>query len=1198
MHNIRVAIALLIFSAGLWAQGTTSRLLGVVQDPTGAAVPGASVQLIQQTTKATFSAKTASNGAYAFEALQSGPYTVAVEAAGFRKFLSKDNVVAIGQPTTVNVTLEVGQLSEQIEVAATAEAVQTSSSGNFGNLFTDRAVMDLPIVGTRGRNPLALVLLQPGVVNSDMTGGGINVHGARDRAWNYTLDGIDVNETSSGGSNTTPLKSNPDSIAEFRVLTSNATAEFGRNSGGQVAMITRSGGNELHGTGFWFYRTPSLNANEWENNLNKVGKRQFVQQIFGGSIGGPVIKNKTFFFANLQVLRALQTRTVDRTVYTADARKGLLRYVKGGRNRPAGLKDSSVDASGNVIPGLAIGTYSVPGNDPQRLGLDPTIQGLIGQSPLPNNFTGGDGLNTAFYTFTAAEQERQHDQTVKIDHIFNPKNTVYARIAWGSQDTNCDRVNGGQEIFPGTGCMVNTIREPRNLAFNWRWNPKPTVTNELVVGENQFNYDFQQPSSLAKISLNGPVDTTAQYYFGNKRALKTWQVVDNLAWFRGAHALKFGTNLRFQQHVDARGSVGGLNANQDANFSTSINTVDPATFGLPADLNTTYDRPAVQGHINFLLGRIGRTTRGFISQGDQFVPGLFRMTSHYGEYDFFVQDTWKVNKRLTVDLGLRLEMKLAPTSDEAGRVRRPDQLVTAGAAPSNTLRWRPGSLYNDSLNNLSPSIGVAWDPTGSGRTSIRANYRMAYDRIATFLLSSQVFSNSPGVSLGVTNEEFGQGGGRLAQLKPLAPPTVKPNDLAQPIPFSNNSVTVVDPSFKMPTTHQWALSLQREVLRKTVLEVSYIGRRAYHLLGAYNANQASIFRNGFLDAFKTVKAGGESALMNQLLAADSRLRPGETGSQMVRRLESPTLNLNSVASLASSIATRLQGGRSVTDLSGAGPFAIIPYPQFGGGMTVIDSNDFSTYHGLEVQLERRLGGGLTAQISYTLSKSLDTRSFDPTFSVVSTGSSQGAGSTPIDIYNRRLNYAPSEYDRTHVVQSNWMYELPFGKGKRFGGQLSGLLDRVVGGWEVSGFVTIYGGRPMTVFSGSNTVSQVRQTPAVCNGCSRSLGRVFDDPANGYKFYFNDAERAKFSAPGPGEFGNTGRTYFRGPGSFDLDMALLKHVPVTERVKMELRADVTNLTNTPTFGFPTLTLTSTTFGRIRDSVSSASRKIQIGAKITF
>lgn len=1201
---VMVVCAFLLAIVGAWAQGTTSRVVGVISDATGAVVPNAKVTLTNEATRVSFTTTTTDTGTYVFEAVQVGTYSVTVEAQGFKKFFSPGNRVTIGQPTTVNARLEVGAVVETVEVSGAAELVQTSASGNFGSLVEHRVLQDLPIVGTRGRNPLQLVLTQPGVVSGANTGGGTHVHGARDRAWNFTLDGIDTNESSAGGSNFSPLRTNPDSLAEFQVITSNPTAEYGRNSGGQVAMVTRSGSNEFHGNAFWFYRTPRFNANEWENNLNRVGKRQFVQHIPGFSVGGPILKNRTFFFVNTQWLRALQTGTFTRTVYTSDARRGNWRYVRGGRNLPAGVTGASVDAAGNPLPGLNIGSYNVPGSDPERLGLDPSTQKAISLTPLPNNFTVGDGLNRAGFTYVAPEREKQYDLVFKVDHVFNDRNFFFARVAWGRQDTLCDQVNGGEPRFPGLPCIVNTERSPRNLAFNWRWNPTSRITNELVVGGNHFTFNFVIPTADAnRATFAGtPVTMPEDFEFGNLRTINTYQVVENFSYVHGSHTFKMGANLRYQQHIDTRGSIAGQNASPQVNFSTAVNTVSPAAFNLPTDINATFDRPALESSINFLLGRVGSITQGFVAQGDQYAPGgtLFNFDARYPEYDFYFQDNWKVRRNLTVDLGLRWELKLTPRDPE-DRIRRPNQPVTVGAAPSNTLRWETGSLHDSDLNNLGPSIGVAWDPTGSGKSSIRVNYRLAYDRINTFVLSSSVFQSLPGITLGVVNTDFGQTapGGRLRNLPKIAPPAgVKPSDFLQPAAVSLNSITIVDRDFRAPKTNMWGFSYQRELWRRTIFELAYIGRRGVGLYGAYDVNQALFRANGFLEAFNIVKAGGESELMNRLLAPDTRRQSGETGSQMVRRLFPSDLNLNNMATLAKNINNRIQGGRSIPDLAGLGAFFFVPYPQFSGALRVIDSNDYSTYHALELKLERRFARGLGFLLAYTFAKSLDNRSFDPAFTVVGTGAGQSASSTPFDIYNRKLNYARSDFDRTHAWQTTWVYELPFGRGKRFAGGADGVLDRIIGGWELTGFMRIWTGRPFTVYSGATTFSNVVQTPANCNGCSRTDGEVFDDPSQGLKFYFDPALRGKFSGPGAGQFGNTGRNFFTGPAAFNVDLGILKRTRIREHHHLEYRAEFTNLTNTPTFGFPTATITSTTFGRIRDNVISGSRKIQMALKYSF
>src|SRR5215469_7540964 len=384
-----VCILLLhVLSVGAYSQAT-SRVTGMVQDPGGAVVPNAVVNLTNQATNVSVETRTTSSGTYVFDGIVPGVYTITITAQGFSTFSSQGNVLTIAQPMVVNATMKVGQATEKVVVSAEAEAVQTESSGDLGALVDARALQTLPVVGARGRSPIDLVEVSiPGVVDggplnssgANIEGGGVSVNGSRDRAWNYTLDGIDINETSAPGSNFAPLRTNPDSIEGFRVITGSAGAEYGVTSGAQVILETRSGTNDFHGKVFWFYQTPGLNANDPANIASQLPRPQFIQHIPGFSVGGPIFKNKTFFFVNMQFLHASQSFLVNNLVYTQPARSGIIRYLRqigafvGSHNDNAAASDAVVDANGNPLPGVPIGSYNVVANDPQGLGLDSSIQ--------------------------------------------------------------------------------------------------------------------------------------------------------------------------------------------------------------------------------------------------------------------------------------------------------------------------------------------------------------------------------------------------------------------------------------------------------------------------------------------------------------------------------------------------------------------------------------------------------------------------------------------------------------------------------------------------------------------------------------------------------------------------------------------------------------------------------------------------------
>ncbi len=1228
---IGLLISLVFLVNSILGQGTTTRLTGTVVDNAGAVVAGATVTVTNEGSNISYSTQTSGSGVYAFDLIPAASYKVSVEKSGFKKFVSSGNVAQINQPATVNVAMEVGDVTAVVSVVDSTEKVQTSTSGNVGSTIEQGTIESIPIVAARGRNPLDLLNYQPGIVNGANTGGGVHVHGSRDRSFNFTLDGVDINESSAGGSNFTPLRPNPDSIQEFQIVTSGFTAELGRSSGAQVTFVTRSGTKVFSGNVSDYYQTPRFIANSYLNNTRSVNKPQFIQHIFSASLGGPLfvprfgegtpiraLKDKAFFFVNLQVLRQNQRQLALRTVYTDAARQGIFRYIQGGRNAPVGTAvaplfptGAAVDAAGaprfgncsTTVTTSCVATYNVAAN-PSGIGIDQTILSSIRSAPLPNDFSRGDGLNTAGFNFLAPTSEKQYDFVSKFDFKINNKNSFYVRYAIGSQNTANDGGNGGLEPFPGlTGGITN--RDPKNLAINYRWSPTSTVTNEFIYGYSKFTFFFGNSPTFVPFILNLVTDAGSNAK-GNGRGVTTQQFVDNLTFVKGNHILKSGLNFRFGKQTDDRSSVANGLIEGSISFSRAINNNFNA-FNLPSTSGATAlnsnDFSTLQSQINDYLGRVGAYNQAFVSNADgsAFAPAGTRwlFEANYPEYDFYAQDSWKARSNLTIDLGLRWEPKLAPTTGGLP-ILRPNQSLGIGAPASNTLRWVEGTLIKTDWNNISPSVGVAWDPFKKGKTSIRGNYRLSYDKFGTFVFGSAIFQNAPGNNiLFPTTNAFGQNGGLYRNIQTLIP-TGTPNDNRQPSAFGALSQTIIDPNLVYPEIHQWYAGFQQEIGWGSVVEVNYIGKKGKHLFGGYDANQVEIRSNGFLSAFKELKANrGDStyqnAYFNTLLAGDTRIIPADgTATRMLIRTSLADIVNGSVSALAASLASGV-GGR-VWQTNTGNAFFFQKYPQFTSSLNVLDSEDRSFYNGLEIILKKRISRGIGFQVGYTLSKSTDTRSFDPVFTTVGRGANQSSSSSPFDINNRELNNAYSDFDRRHAIQATYVFELPFGRGQKFGTDIPKALDWAIGGWQLAGTFNLASGRPFTVYSQANTLTNVVPTPANCNGCSRHLGSVTQELGTNY--FFTPEQRALFSNPEPGDFSNVGRNYFVGPIQFQTDASLSKKFRFTEKMNFQLRIDATNLTNTPSLGFPAATLGGSTFGQIRDSVTNAARRMQFSGKFSF
>lgn len=1245
---------LICLSCFVFAQGTTSRLNGIVTDSSGAVVAGATITLTNEGNGISITTTTNDSGSYAFDLIQAGSYKVTVEKSGFKKFVSSGNTVLINQPTTVNIALSIGDVSVVVEVEGAAEKVQTSSSGNIGSTVEQKTLESLPIVGTRGRNPLDLLNYQPGVVVGSNTGGGVHVNGSRDRSFNFTLDGIDINEATAGGSNFTPLRPNPDSLQEFQVVTSGFTAELGRSSGAQVTFVTRSGTNQFKGNLFEYYQTPRFQARSYAANVNNAAKEQFVQHIFGGSFGGPLfnpgfgegtkmgwLRDKAFFFVNLQLLHAYDSLIQTRTVYTREARTGLFRYIQGGTNGAAGTTNAAVDASGNplraacgappVTPCLA--SYNVAAN-PTGVGLDPALMNYLNAMPLPNNFAAGDGLNTAGFTFAAPQKERQWDFVSKFDFKLSDRNSFYVRYAQGEQNTFGDAANGGRPRFPNSGNFVDTFRKPKNLAVNWRSSPTTKFTNEFIFGVSQFSFSFTNPNPDPgyPFIFNLPTDSGTNFNY-NARSFRTLQFVDNMTFVMDKHIFKAGTNIRLGRGFDDRSSVAGSDVDGTINFSRTINSNFTA-FNLPTSGSTSInanDRTRLENMINDMLGRVGAYSRAFVSDPNNpstFAPAGTRWenTADYPELDFYAQDNWRLASNFVVDLGLRWELKMSPRSATGRPILVPNKSFTIGSAAANDLKWVEGKLFDDDYTVFLPSLGFAWDPFKNGKTSIRANYRIASDRFGTQFFGASIFQSAPGNTFfGSDANAFGSSGGLLRNGLPAITPTTSPSVLSQPAAFGTGSINVIDPAVQFPRVYSWTVSFQREVFKNNVIEVNYIGKKGTSLFGGYNANNVNInakvagINESFLEAFNQIRgnAAYNSPLINFLFTGS---QTNNRGTALFRAINAAGITQGSVGTLALQASQRLcQTADTTTNATGAafcttaqvgqrllgltGNSGVIqPFSQFTGGLFVTDSNDRSDYNSLEVIFKRRFYNGLNFQLAYTWALSKDTRSFDPVFTTVATGSTQTSANTPSDNNKRDEIFAWSDFDRRHSFQATYVYELPFGDGKWIGSDAPSALRYIISGWQLAGGLRWATGRPFTVYDGLFTVSNSVGSFANCNGCTRDMGKVIQQDPSGAgilrNWFFTPEQLAMFTASSPGQNGNTGRNFFIAPGFFETDASLKKTFKFTERLSFDLRIEAKNLTNTPNFNAPTAVRTDSLFGRINADVTNNARRVQLSGRLNF
>ncbi len=1141
-------VVLVFLTSPGFAQVATSRLEGTIQDVSGAVIAGAKVTAVNNRTQTRTESASGAEGRFVLPSLAPGEYTVTVDSAGFRRFVINNVVLNVGDVVNQNIKLELGQVTESVVVEAEVVRVQTSEA-QIARVVTMKDIDTLPQLA---RNPLVLAVFQPGI---QIDAGSItysHVNGLRQGSNNTRLDGVDVNDPVAPRLGLSHNPNNPDAIAEFRIIINGGKAEYGRSAGGQVEMITRSGTNKWSGNLFEYLRNTALHANTFFNNSTGNPRPKFIQNQFGGSLGGPIRKDKTFIFGNFQGFRQRQEVVRNRTVLSGEAKRGVFRWR---------------------VPGSsAIQSFDIARNDPRGKGVDAEVAKTFAMLPDPNNFDLGDTLNTAGFRFNNPTNSSDNQLHIKADHNLTSAHRLFVRYSL-YRNQLVDALNNADARFPG---QLQGTQGGRRWGYSIGsdWSLTPNIVNEARFGYRAAATDFLRPArpkGVAYISnlYTDPINPN----FSNGRDSPVYDITENVTMVRQKHTFKAGANLRFTKQHNWRDD----NIYPNVTFATTFGNNVPASIG-PAPVGSAIssaDRQRFDSLYNDVLGRMNQVTLTFYSDLEKFLPaGTGRVRDLLmRDHAYFFQDDWKILKNLTLNLGLRWEYFGVPSEKQRliGRLDKID-LVSSGGQAADLKVQRNNAWFNRDLNNFAPRVAFAWDVRGDGKIAVRSSYGVFYDRIIGSAING-VDTTTPGFSQ--ASQVFPNQAGTDRRASDGASIPARPeNPVLELPPTRSTTIRVFHPNFRTGYAQHFSLNIQTEVFRNTVLEASYVGTRGVKLFMNRDLNQPRIYED-FLKAFKELQAFQASST------------PVPAGNALVRVFGTPAA---AISALGASTVRDGQAGSAANTLdrsnytryaaAGLSNFYLRNFPQYN--QLVLGGNDGrSYYNSLQVSVRRQVGA-LKVNANYTFSKGLDNTS------------AEGNGYTaPIDSSNLRLNRARTDFDRPHSFNSSVTYVVPVGKGKRFGAGLPRWADSLAGGWEM-GLLNIWqSGDPFTVNSSRTTATVT--TWANYDG-DRNIGQI-QRKGNGVFFYTPD-QVARFTFPGAGEIGTSGRNAFRNPRYFDVDISVLKRFRVYERYGFTYRAEFFNLFNNTNFGdLATNMLNQQTFGKFSAIVGNA-RIMQMALRLDF
>ena len=1351
-----VSFCLVAFSVPIFGQSSNASLSGTVTDSAKALIPGVTITVTNTDTGVVSTALTNESGIYNSPSLLPGAYTVSASLPGFQTRTFTDVRLGNAAQVRLNFILEVASVTTSVEVTFSADRLLLESTSSVGGTLTEKTVQDLPVVGVMGNDALSQVRTLPGLNLSNdlvLSANDSKLAGVSAANVNIQRDGADASAAGrwpAGIQAATII--NPDLVGEIRMILAPVDAELGRGNA-QIQVQTRSGTNRFHGALVWNIRNSALDPNTWANNRvhgAPLTRNWTNINEYTASLGGPIIRNKTFFFVLWDGLLPAGRVNQNATVLTPCARNGIFRYYDGWANGnalqvttdqgAATPRRAVVDQAGNPVapttnpngtPHNGILRYAsvfgplanaptradcsdavVQGTawDPLRSQMDPTgyVKKVLSVMPAVNNWEVGEGLNTAGsrwvkstrggqnrFGFGAADVRKQLN--VKLDHNFNTKHKISG--TWSIEKVRADYAT---RVWP-TGYDGISHRQPQVLTINFTSTLTPSLINEARWGMRRTGTNTQHglanpetsedalafiPSVagipvLPQLGMN-PVATTqiicvcggqpnlssetGTLFNGNiSESSPLYTYGDTVTWAKGKHTFKGGGELRFSSSrfgddVDGNNWSAYARAFGGETQLAPIAGIDSTRIPGLQGTSTTGNNVAMRSLLTLLSGSLSQVTQlNWLSSAQNLDTFTDYRTSvqrirqlNQNEASTFFKDDWKVNSHLTLNLGVRWDYYGVPwvsdgltTSLVGGgnalfgiSGRSFDEWMKPGARADVTeLTFVGPDSPNPNLNawpkdknNIGPAIGFSWQVPwfGEGQTTVRGGYQLTYiSGGGRFNTINGPLANPPGSSyqatfIGATGLEY-LDMTKLGAIVPV-PVSVKP---MQPIPIEDRSVslTAFDAHYTTPYIQNMTMAVTRNVGRNLTVDVRYIGTLGRKLYDTVALNSANFLFNGLKEAFDAARAGGESALLDQMFQGINIAGTGLTGAEQLRRATASNIRNNLANGNYSALATTLStlnyskaGGINSTlpDIPPNTLGAVLRFnkfpenfiktnPQFNGA-TLQTNMGNTNYHSLQAQATLRPKAGVSLQASYTWSKLLGRA---------------GGYTNPVD---RGGDYTIQNGDRRHDFRTNGTFELPIGPNKLLAGNSSGVLARIIEGWQMSWILDLGSGDASTITAQS--MLYANGVPDVVGNFDPSSGHVhWQDGALAGNYFGEAYQRVKdpqcsniapilvsnnlctlsaiadqsgkivLQNPLPGTRGSLGQNVIELPGLWTLDTSMGKAFKISEGTKLNFRMDATNILNHPQPSNPDLNINgSNPFGNI--ATKTGQRQFQLQVRLEF